>query len=217
VKFRKARFTWNEGDIVKETATKAAPSQRDLAQAIAERVGMDDVDADLLMKTFFEPWNQSTGNSPASQHLQKVASKTFGFYVPKELEEMDINWDLLYPMGEMYNITQDHLLSKGFSEGETIPVYHPYVPTAAAPKQWSKGDEVRILLAPLTSWTTNIQDAVRFADFLGSQGSPAFVIKTFIPVKSIVSTPETGIGQPGTNEMVLAGGEYEGLVEAKFE
>lgn len=199
-----------------QVAIKAVPvSER--AQAISDRTGRDDVDAELLEQSFFIPWQQSTGNTPDSEILQAIAARTFGLSMDDKLKEIKINWDLLYPMGEMYNITQEYFAEKGFSEWETIPVYHPYVPTAAAPKQWSKGDQVRIKLAPLTSWTTNIREAVQFADFLGSQGSPAFVLKTFIPVKSIVSTPETGIGMEGTGEMVLAGGEYEALVEAVFQ
>lgn len=187
------------------------------AQAIAERVNRDDVTPELVEEAFIIPWQQSTMNTPQSQQLQMVAAKTFGFQIPPEIEDVDINWDLLYPMGEMYNLTQEHLTGKGFSEGETIEVFHPYIPTAAVPKQWQKGDEVRIKLNPLTSWTMDIKEAIKFAEFLGAQGQPAFVIKTFIPVKSVVSLPETGIGLEGTSEIVLAGGEYEGIIEAKYE
>ena len=44
-----------------------------------------------------------------------------------------------------------------------------------------------------------------------------YSLKTFIPIKSVVSTPNTGIGLPGTQEVVLAGGEYEAILEQRYE
>jgi len=215
----------NEGEAQAEPAlhtptepdTKAAtPDLATLATAIAERAGgkatAEDVQRDLL-----EPWLTTVFGTPASNQMQKVAARTFGFPDPPGMEELKINWQLLYPMGEMYNITQEYLAARGFKEWETVPVYRPYVPSEARPKQWKKGDEVRIKLLPLTSWTLDISEAVKVAEFLGAPGNPAFVLKTFIPIKSVVSTPNTGIGIPGTNEVVLAGGEYVSLIEQKYE
>jgi len=195
--------------------SKATPSLTELATAIADRAGgkatAEDVQRDLL-----EPWLTSVFGTPASNQMQKVAARTFGFPDPAGTEELKINWQLLYPMGEMYNITQEYLKARGFNEWETVPVYHPYVPSEARPKQWQKGDEVRIKLLPLTSWTLDVRDAAKVAEFMGAPGSPAFVLKTFIPIKSIVSTPNTGIGLPGTQEIVLAGGEYEAILEQRY-
>jgi hypothetical protein len=200
-----------------ELATKAAlPDLTTLAAAIADRAGgkatAEDVQRDLL-----EPWLTTVFGTPASNQMQKVAARTFGFPDPPGMEELQINWQLLYPMGEMYNITQEYLVARGFKEWETVPVYRPYVPTEARPKQWQKGDEVRIKLLPLTSWTLDISEAVKIAEFLGAPGNPAFVLKTFIPIKSVVSTPNTGIGIPGTSEVALAGGEYMAVVEQRYE
>lgn len=215
----------NEGEAQAEPAvlsptepdTKATTSDlATLAAAIADRAGgkatAEDVQRDLL-----EPWLTTVFGTPASNQMQKVAARTFGFPDPPGMEELKINWQLLYPMGEMYNITQEYLAERGFKEWETIPVYRPYVPTEARPKQWKKGDEVRIKLLPLTSWTLDINEAVKVAEFLGAPGSPAFVLKTFIPIKSVVSTPNTGIGIPGTQEVCLAGGEYMSVVQEKYE
>jgi hypothetical protein len=215
----------NEGEAQAEPAlhtptepdTKAAtPDLATLATAIAERAGgkatAEDVQRDLL-----EPWLVTVFGTPASNQMQKVAARTFGFPDPPGMEELKINWQLLYPMGEMYNITQEYLAARGFKEWETVPVYRPYVPSEARPKQWQKGDEVRIKLLPLTSWTLDINEAVKVAEFLGAPGNPAFVLKTFIPIKSVVSTPNTGIGIPGTNEVVLAGGEYMAVAEQRYE
>ncbi len=203
-----------------DAASILSDSTKDLdtvAAAIADRANNKAVDAALVKSAFLEPWLQTVFGTPESNQLQKVTARTFGFPDPPGTEELDINWKLLYPMGEMYNITQDYLKERGFSEFQTVPVYRPYLPSEARPKQWQKDDEVRIRLLPLTSWTLNKADAVKVSQFLGSAGSPAFVLKTFIPIKSVVSTPNTGIGMPGTSEVVLAGGEYEAVVDERYE
>jgi hypothetical protein len=184
------------------------------AEAIAKR--QKKADAAKIQRVLLDPWRVAVIGTPDSDALQKIAARTFGFPDPKGLEELKIDWDMLYPMGELYNETQDRLKAKGYQEQQTLPVYHPYIPKDAVPKQWKKGQQVRIFLLPLTSWTTDMQEAATFAAFFGTAGNPGFVLKTFIPVKSIVSTPATGMGIPGTHEVVLAGGEYEALVEAKF-
>ncbi|MCK9602552.1 MAG: phosphatidylinositol 4-kinase, partial [Sphaerochaeta sp.] len=50
-----------------------------------------------------------------------------------------------------------------------------------------------------------------------SRSAPALVLKTFIPASCVISTALTGFGTPGTEELVLAGGEYEALVHQRFE
>ena len=176
----------------------------------------EDIKAKILA-----PWLTTTIASPGSLSLQATACRTFGHQPPgfmaEEFEAATIHWDLLYAIGEMYNLTQDELTKSGdFSENDTIPIYHPYVPQESTPKGWQKGDEVRIRVNPLTSWTRDIQEAATFAEFLASPGSPGFVLKTFIPIKSIISIPETGFGMPGTKEVIPAGGEYEAIVEMRF-
>ena len=193
-----------------------APDLQSIAEEIAEGEGVD-VDADTIREQLLEPWYQSTIKTPAALRLQKTAARTFGHspnvHLLDDFEKTEINWDLLYAMGELYNRTQRFLTEeKGFQETETIPVYHPYLPEAAVP--WEQGDEVRVSLNPLTSWTTDIKEAAVFAGFLGSEGKPAYVLRTYIPVKSIISTKATAFGETDS-EVVLAGGEYEATVEVK--
>lgn len=198
-----------------EAIKTAAPDLDALAAAIVAQAS-GKATADDVRRELLEPWSVSTFGTPEANQLQKVAARTFGFPDPPGTEELKINWQLLYPMGALYNLTQAYLKQRGFREWQTVPVYRPYMPTEARPKQWQKGDEVRIKLLPLTSWTLDINEAAKVAEFLGAPGSPALVLKTFIPIRSVASLPQTGIGIPGTAEVVLAGGEYEALVELRY-
>jgi hypothetical protein len=198
------------------TVRPQASKQSDIAKQIAERVDREDVTADMIQEQIIDAWNQATMGTPNADLLQKTAAKTFGHQYPDQLEDLEINWDMLYPIGEIYNITHEYLEERGFSEEETIPVYHPYIPSGAAPKKWKEGQEVRIKLNPLTSWSFDINEAAKVASYLSSPSTPGFVLKTFIPVRSIVSMPNTGFGLEGTKEVVLAGGEYEAIVEQKM-
>ena len=190
----------------------------DRIDKIAKRIEKEPgkVDAEQIKKDLLSPWLASTMTTPASQQLQKVAARTFGHQEPKELKKLKIDWDLLMPMGGIYNITQEALKEQGFKENQTIPIYRPWSPTQGGAKGFEKGDEVRIKLNPLTSWTTDIKEALPVAEFFGTPTNPAYVLKTYVPIKSIVSTPHTGFGVPGTQEVITAGGEYEALVEARF-
>lgn len=201
---------------VSAAAPVRVPTLDELAQAIAAEAKNKKVDAALVRTALLEPWLQSVFGTPASNRLQKVAARTFGFPDPPGTAELDINWSLLYPMGALYNLTQRYLKARGFSDWQTVPVYRPYIPSEARPKQWQEGDKVRIKLLPLTSWSLAMADAAKVAQRLGTPRSPALVLKTFIPISSVVSTPLTGIGIPGTSEVVLAGGEYEALVEKRY-
>lgn len=203
-----------QGAKAQPSAKPKKPSPQ--AVAIAKAAKKKKVTPEIVQADLIDPWLQSVFGTPASQRLQKIAARTFGYRDPAGTEEMDINWQLLYPMGELYNITQNALEKLGYQREQTIEVYHPYIPKDATPKGWKKGQEVRIKLLPLSSWTTSIQEAAKFASYLASSGTPAMVLKTFVPVGSVISTPETGIGVPGTHEVVLGGGEYEAIVELKL-
>jgi hypothetical protein len=200
--------------LTEDGKEKKEPSPQ--AKAIAKKADRKGVTAERIQEAFIDAWNEATMGTPASDLLQKIASRTFGHRTPPELEETEMDWNLLYPMGEMYNITQEGLKKRGYSKDQTVPVYRPYIPSEARPKQWRKGEEVRIMLNPLTSWSTDIKDAATFAAYLASPTAPAFVLKTFIPISAIVSTPETGIGTKDSHEVVLAGGEYEAIIEARY-
>ena len=201
-----------ELDDIKATAPDLAALAATIADRASGKATAEDIQRDLLV-----PWQQTVFGSPASDQMQKVAARTFGFPDPSGTEELKINWDLLYPLGELYNITQEYLTQRGFISTQTIPVYRPHMPTEARPKQWQPGDTVRIKLLPLTSWTLDKREAVEVAQALGAPGSPVLVLKTFIPIRSVVGIPQTGLGVPGTSEVVLAGGEYEALVELRYE
>lgn len=205
-----------EANALKAAAPTTPPSLDELAEAIAVAAETKKVDGPLVRQALLEPWLASVFGTPESNQLQKVAARTFGFPDPPGTEELQINWKLLYPMGALYNLTQAYLKARGFTEWQTVPVYRPYMPSEARTKQWQEGDEVRIKLLPLTSWTLVLSEAAQVAQALGTPSSPTLVLKTFIPISSIVSTPWTGIGIPGTGEVVLAGGEYEALVEKRY-
>ena len=207
-----------ESGFLERVPYEGKAKKKDSLDKIAQRISKEPgkVDADQIKKDLLEPWLVSTMSTPASKQLQKVAARTFGHSEPRELKDLKIDWDLLMPMGGIYNLTQDALKKQGFKETQRIPIYRPWSPKESGAKDFEKGDEVRIKLNPLTSWTTNINEALVFAEFLGSPTKPAYVIKTYIPIKSIVSTPHTGFGMPGTQEVIPAGGEYEALVEVRF-
>jgi hypothetical protein len=210
-------ITEDEATMLMGVAETKARKPSKQAVAIAEAADKKRVTPELVQSAFIDTWRKSTMGLPESDLLQKVAARTFGHNAPKSLGDVEMNWDLLYPMGALYNITQEALKKRGYTREETIPVYHPYVPKEGVPKTWAKGDEVRIYVNPLTSWTTSIQEAAQYASFLSSPGSPGFVLKSYVPMSSIVSTPRTGIGEPDTHEVVLAGGEYVALVELRFQ
>ncbi|MFA4974455.1 MAG: hypothetical protein WC683_17755, partial [bacterium] len=207
------RFDVKADDLVR------VPQPGPVAVKLAEEVGRDDVTAEMIQREIIDPWRMATIGTPASDRLQLLVARTFGHSYPKSLELLMkvLHWDLLYAIGQIYNDTEAFLQGKGFQRWQTIPVYHPYVTSHAVTKQWQVGDEVRIKLNPATSWSLDPTEAARVAMFLSSPGSPALVLKTFIPASCVISTARTGFGTPGTEELVLAGGEYEALVHQRFE
>jgi 2'-5' RNA ligase len=221
------RFTnYSKSTPITETSKAmliAVKSQQSHLTAVANRLAKVSrgVTAEDIKAKILEPWLTTVIASPESLSLQATACRTFGHQPPgfmkEEFEAATIHWDLIYAIGELYNLTQRELTKSGdFSENDVIPIYRPYVPQESTPKGWQIGDEVRIRLNPLTSWTRDIQEATLFAEFLGSPGSPGLVLKTFIPIKSIISIPEVGFGMPGTKEVIPAGGEYTATVEGRY-
>jgi hypothetical protein len=220
---RANNFVWRPEDVDEESNHGSKAKSDNHLDAVAKKLEKvaHGATADEILQKILIPWTVTVINSPESLSLQATTCRTFGHQPPgfmkEEFDAATIHWDLIYAIGEMYNLTQEELTKSGdFTEYDTIPIYHPYVPQESTPKGWQEGDEVRIRLNPLTSWTRDIQEAAVFAEFLASPGSPGFVLKTFIPIRSIVSIPETGFGMPGTKEVIPAGGEYEAKVEVRF-
>ena len=79
--------------------------------------------------------------------------------------------------------------------------------------QEQHGQRVDIQTRPLSSWSTNFETAAEFAEAgpysLGGPGS--MVLMARIPTSQILSTPYTGIGCLNEREMVVIGGELQGV------
>jgi hypothetical protein len=206
-------------DVKADDDLVRTPPPGPIATKLAQEVGRDDVTAAMIQQEIIDPWLMATIGTPASDRLQLLVAKTFGHSYPVDLEPLvkTLHWDLLYAIGQIYNDTEAFLKSKGFQRWQRLPVYHPYLTSHAVTKQWQVGDEVRIKLNPATAWTLDPAEAAKVATFLASRSAPALVLKTFIPASCVISTALTGFGTPGTEELVLAGGEYEALVDQRYD
>jgi len=223
VVFDKLYLHWNDevfeypmGELATLSGMKAEP---DIAAYLATK--QKKADAKKIQSDMLDAWNESTMDSPKAMNLQIVTAKTFNLALTGEMnkayEKNKADWGIQLAIGAMYEYTQERLAAKGYYREKVIPLYHPYVSQEANTRSWKVGDTVRIKLNPLSSWTTNIREAATYAQYFGSPGKPAYVFKTFLPAKSIISTPETGFGEKGTGEVVAAGGEYTALVELRYE
>ena len=132
-------------ETAKATDADAAHLNRvaDKLEKVARGATANEIKAKILI-----PWLTTVIASPDSLSLQATACRTFGHQPPPfmkdEFDAATIHWDLIYAIGEMYNLTQEELTKSGdFTENDTIPIYHPYVPQESTPKGWQKGDEVR--------------------------------------------------------------------------
>jgi hypothetical protein len=206
-------------ELAEEPTEAEDKAKQTPAEYLADQ--QEKADAKHIQRYMIDPWKQSTMDTKDAMQLQILAAKTFGLQmkenISKHYDKDTLDWSLLYAMGALYEYTQAELLKKGYYREKTIPLYHPFIPGEGGPRSWNIGDVVRIYLNPLTSWSSNIKEAAEYAQFFASPGKPAYVLKTFLPSSSIISTPQTGFGEEGTGEVVAAGGEYTALVELRYE
>lgn len=160
-----------------------------------------------LVRTWAESSNDETVMSHA---LQEAAKEKFGLQDSAEWKSMTragfakevdyvktVNANVLQTFVQLqYNNTQDHFANNNIKE---VVLYRGL--TGSRGLATGTGE---VSLRPMSSWSTDINIATRFAQDSGTQKGT--ILRTTVNIKDILSTPFTGVGCLDEQEMVIKGG-----------
>ena len=173
--------------------------------------GKDQAVKNAVASGLVKTWAISSNDEDVMSHaLQQTAKEIFGLQDAAEwksktrpdfAKEVDyiktVNGNVLQTFLQIqYNNTQTHLANNNIKE---VVVYRGL--TGSQGLATGTGE---VSLRPMSSWSTDINIATRFAqDSLTQKGT---ILRMVVQVEDIISTPFTGVGCLEEQEMVIKGG-----------
>jgi len=162
--------------------------------------------------------------------LQRLAAEEFGLkkvymrkvpgYVKREVDALIAeHGDALRSyIRAVYDNTQAQLKKAGIEE---VWLHRGMrsIPRKSLPSGVDNGAVVgKVSLQPMSSFSSEADTAMVFADYPPGPGSPdiSAVVSIKVPRERIISTAASGFGEELENEFIVAGGEYEAIVTNSY-
>ena len=161
-------------------------------------------------------WARSANDSnPQSLAIQECAARTLGITNPVSWKMDDKLTSQVSARVEQTGATLDEFVKAQYDATQRVFASLGYKPTDAVSLYRGQtsgisgkiGDEKTVALRPLSSWTTDLSIA---SESYFSEGGK--VIRSDVPIASIVALPSTGVGCLRESEVVIKGNPIQGTI-----